>query len=121
MLRQKKLSENFISSLIQLSSGRILPKTLEDFFTLLEKELKRHYFTATSESNLLRIIKSQYDITFFVNETIKYPHHIEILVSIASNSNYLSDILVINPEFFYMLTDSSILESKLDQKSFRRS
>jgi glutamate-ammonia-ligase adenylyltransferase len=117
-LRLKKLSDNFISSLIQLSSGRILPKTLEDFFTLLEKESLKHYFTTRSESNLLRIIKSQYDISFFVNETIKYPHHIEILISIASNSNYLSDILVINPEFFYMLTDSSILESKLDQKSF---
>jgi glutamate-ammonia-ligase adenylyltransferase len=118
MLRQKKLSDNFISSLIQLSSGRVLPKTLENFFTLLEKESLKHYFTATSESNLLRIIKSFYDFTFFVNESIKYPHHIEILISIASNSNYLSDILVINPEFFYMLTDSSILESKLDQQSF---
>jgi len=118
MLRQKKLSENFISSLIQLSSGRILPKTLDDFFTLLEIESLKHYFTATSESNLLRIIKSQYDITFFVNETIKYPHHFEILISIASNSNYLSDILVINPEYLYMVVDSSMLESKLDQKTF---
>jgi glutamate-ammonia-ligase adenylyltransferase len=118
MLRQKKLSDNFISSLIQLSSGRILPKTLEDFFTLLEKESLKHFFTTTSESNLLRIIKSFYDFTFFVNESIKYPHHIEILISIASNSNYLSDILVINPEYFYILTDSSILDSKLDQKSF---
>ena len=41
-----------------------------------------------------------------------------MLVSISSNSNYLSDILVINPEFFYMMTDSSILSSKLDQKFF---
>jgi [glutamine synthetase] adenylyltransferase / [glutamine synthetase]-adenylyl-L-tyrosine phosphorylase len=118
MLRQKKLSDNFISSLIQLSSGRILPKTLEDFSTLLEKEITKHFFTSTSESNLLRIFKSFYDFTFFVNESISYPHHIEILISIASNSNYLSDILVINPEFFYMVTDSSILDSKLDQKSF---
>ena len=118
MLRQKKLSDNFISSLIQLSSGRILPKTLEDFFTLLEKEILKHYFTTTSESNLLRIIKSFYDFSFFVNESIKYPHHIEILISIASNSNYLSDILVINPEYFYMLTDSSFLSSKLDKKVF---
>ena len=118
MLRQKKLSNNFIGSLIQLSGGRLQSKTLDDFFALLEKEITRHYFTASSESNLLRIIKSQYDFTFFVNEIIKYPHHIEILVSISTNSNYLSDILVINPEFFYMMTDSSILSSKLDQKFF---
>ena len=118
MLRQKKLSNNFIGSLIKLSGGRLQSKTLDDFFALLEKEITRHYFTASSESNLLRIIKSQYDFTFFVNEIIKYPHHIEILVSISTNSNYLSDILVINPEFFYMMTDSSILSSKLDKEVF---
>jgi [glutamine synthetase] adenylyltransferase / [glutamine synthetase]-adenylyl-L-tyrosine phosphorylase len=117
-LRLKKLSDNFISSLIQLSSGRILPKTLEEFFTLLEKESLKYYFTTTSESNLLRIFKGFYDFTFFVNESIKYPHHIEILISIASNSNYLSDILVINPEYLYMVVDSSMLESKLDQTTF---
>ena len=86
MLRQKKLSNNFIDSLIQLSGGRILSNTFDDFFSILEKEITRHYFTASSESNLLRIIKSQYDFTFFVNEIIKYPHHIEILVSISSNT-----------------------------------
>ncbi len=118
MLREKNLSNNFINSLIQLSGGRILPKTLEDFFALLEKEITKQYFTATSESNLLRIIKSHYDFTFFVNESIKYPHNIEILVLIASNSNYLSDILVINPEYFYLAIDSLIMESSLDQRSF---
>jgi [glutamine synthetase] adenylyltransferase / [glutamine synthetase]-adenylyl-L-tyrosine phosphorylase len=118
MLREKNLSNNFIDSLIQLSGGRILPKTLEDFFALLEKEITKQYFTATSESNLLRIIKSHYDFTFFVNESIKYPHNIEILVLIASNNNYLSDILVINPEYFYLAIDSLIMESSLDQRSF---
>jgi glutamate-ammonia-ligase adenylyltransferase len=41
-----------------------------------------------------------------------------MLVSIASNSNYLSDILVINPEFFYRMTDSTVMNSKLDKKTF---
>jgi [glutamine synthetase] adenylyltransferase / [glutamine synthetase]-adenylyl-L-tyrosine phosphorylase len=118
MLRQKKLSNNFIGSLIQLSGGRVLSKTLDDFFSLLEKEITRLYFTASSESNLLRIIKSQYDFTFFVNQIINYPHHIAMLVSISANSNYLSDILVINPAFFYLITDSSILNSNLDKKIF---
>ncbi|NUM63589.1 MAG: hypothetical protein HUU44_15875, partial [Ignavibacteriaceae bacterium] len=49
---------------------------------------------------------------------LRYPHYAEMLVSIASNSNYLSDILVINPEFFYLVSDSSILNSKLDKKIF---
>jgi glutamine synthetase adenylyltransferase len=59
-----------------------------------------------------------FDKFFFLNECLRYPHHVEMLISIASNSNYLSDILVINPEYFYMMTDSSILSAKLDQKSF---
>jgi len=59
-----------------------------------------------------------FDKFFFLSECLRYPHYIEVLVSVASNSNYLSDILVINPEFFYMVTDSSILNSKLEQKSF---
>ena len=118
MFRQKILSDNFIGSLIELSGGRILSNTLDDFLSILEKEITIHYFTASSESNLLRIIKSQFDFTFFVNEIIKYPHHVEILISISNNSNYLTDILVINPEYFHMMTDSSILSSKLDQKYF---
>ena len=118
MLRQKKLSDNFISSLIQLEAAEGFTQNPDDFFTLLEKESLKHYFTTTSESNLLRIFKSFYDFTFFVNESITYPHHIEILISLASNSNYLSDILVINPEYFYMMTDSSILSSKPDKEIF---
>jgi glutamate-ammonia-ligase adenylyltransferase len=59
-----------------------------------------------------------FDKFFFLSECLRYPHYVEMLVSIASNSNYLSDILVINPEFFYMMADSSILSSKLDKKTF---
>jgi glutamate-ammonia-ligase adenylyltransferase len=41
-----------------------------------------------------------------------------MLVSFSSNSNYLSDILVINPEYFHLAIDTSILNSVLEQKSF---
>ena len=59
----------------------------------------------------LRIINGMFDKYFFLSECLRYPHYVEVLVCIASNSNYLSDILVINPEFFYLVTDSSILIS----------
>jgi len=118
MLRKKNLSNEFITSLIQLSSGRIQPKILDEYFSQLEKEINRHYFTVSSESNLLRIIKSQYDIIFFISESIKYPHYIEIQVCIASNSNYLSDILVISPEYFSWIVNPSTLKSKLESEKF---
>ena len=117
-MRLTKLTDDFINKLAGFSAGALPAQDFERLLKLFESEIKNHYFTHSSESNFLRIIKSFYDFTFFVNESISYPHHIEILISIASNSNYLSDILVINPEFFYMMTDSSILSSKLDQKTF---
>jgi len=118
MLRKKNLSVDFITGLIQLSSGRIQPKILDEYFSLVEKEINRHYFTDSSESNLLRIIKSQYDITFFISESIKYLHHIEILVTISSNSNYLCDILVISPEYYSWIVNPSSLKTKLDSEKF---
>ncbi len=120
ILRIKNLSNDFVSSLIQLSSGRIHSEALDNFISLVEKEISQHYFTPTSESNLLRIIKSRYDFTFFIEECVKYPHRVEILVTISSNSNYLSDILVISPEYFYQLIDSSYLNNKLNEKNFNR-
>jgi glutamate-ammonia-ligase adenylyltransferase len=117
-LRLKTLSNDFINKLAGFSAGALPPQDFEKLLKLFESEIKKHYFTHSSESNLLRIINGMFDKYFFLSECLRYPHYVEILVSIASNSNYLSDILVISPEFFYMMTDSSILNSKLDQIKF---
>ncbi|MDZ7624737.1 MAG: hypothetical protein U5J96_09880 [Ignavibacteriaceae bacterium] len=117
-MRLKTLSDDFINKLAGFSAGSLPPQDFERLIKLFSSEIKKHYFTHSSESNLLRIINGMFDKFFFLSECLRYPHYVEMLVSIASNSNYLSDILVINPEFFYMMTDSSILDSKLDQKSF---
>ncbi|MBE0572819.1 MAG: nucleotidyltransferase domain-containing protein [Ignavibacteriaceae bacterium] len=117
-MRLKTLSDDFINKLAGFSAGSLPPQDFERLVKLFSSEIKKHYFTHSSESNLLRITNGMFDKFFFLSECLRYPHYVEMLVSIASNSNYLSDILVINPEFFYMMTDSSILESKMDQKSF---
>ena len=120
MFRRKSLSKAFIAELIELSAGRILPKVLDEYISLIEKEINRHCFTETSENNLLRIIRSQYDFTLFINESINYPYHIEILISIVSNSNYLSDIVVMNPEYFSWIANPSTLKTKLNVKEFTK-
>lgn len=117
-MRLTKLTDDYINKLAGFSAGTLAPQDFERLIKLFSSEIKKHYFTHSSESNLLRIINGMFDKFFFLSECLHYPHHVEMLVSIASNSNYLSDILVINPEFFYMMTDSSILSSKLDQKYF---
>ncbi len=120
MFRRKSLSEAFITELIELSTGRILPKVLDEYISLLEKEINRQCFTDTSENNLLRIIRSQYDFTLFINESIKYPYRVEVLISIVSNSNYLTDIVVINPESFNWVVNPSTLKTKPSLKEFTK-
>ncbi|MBK7632656.1 MAG: hypothetical protein IPJ23_18595 [Ignavibacteriales bacterium] len=121
MFKQKFLSQDFIAKLIEKSAGRVSQSLLEELLSRIENEIKLHYFTKSSESNLLRIIQNQFDIAFFINECLKYPHQIEILVSLSNNSNYLTDILVRNPEYFHWIINPSILEQKLNEKYFRSS
>lgn len=121
MFRIKNLSEDFINKIIEQAAGKVQKNILEDFLSLLEKEISRHYFTRTSESNLLRIILHQFDIVFFINECIRYQHQIEILISIANNSNYLSDILVRNPEYFFWANTPSVINFVIDEKYYSES
>jgi glutamate-ammonia-ligase adenylyltransferase len=119
-LRIKNLSDKFINKLAELSAGKISSSVFEDLIELIELELKNHYFTRTSESNLIRIIEGMYDKIFFLTECVKYPHYIELLVLISSNSNYLTDILVINPEYFYWIVNPSTLNYKLEEDVFEK-
>ena len=114
-MRVEILSDEFIKKVLEIAAGSIPSANFEILLTLIENEIKQTYFTKTSEANLLRIINGMYDKTFFLNECIKYPHYVEILISVASNSNYLSDILVLNPEYFYLVVDPSRLSIKLDR------
>ncbi len=118
MYRQTNLSNDFIKKIIEQVTGRVPQNVLEDFLSLLEKEIKQHYFTNSSESNLLRIIQHQFDVAFFINECLKYPHQIEILFTIANNSNYLSDILVRNPEYFTWIINPSVMNQFIDEKYY---
>lgn len=121
MFRQKFLTKDFTTKIIEKAAGKVPQKSLEDFLSCIEKESHLHYFTKSSESNLLRIIQNQFDIAFFINECLKYSHQIEILISLSNNSNYLTDILVRNPEYFHWIINPSVLEQKLDEKYFRNS
>jgi len=117
-LRLKTLSDDFINKLASFSAGSLSSQDFDKLLKLFEAEIKKHYFTHSSESNLLRIINGMYDKYFFLSECLRYPHHIEILVSIASNSNYLSDILVINPEYFSFIVNPSLLTPEIEKEKF---
>jgi glutamine synthetase adenylyltransferase len=114
-LRLPKLSNDFVKKIAEISAGTLPSAAMENLLNLIETEIENHFFTHSSESNLLRIIQAMFDRISFLNVCVKYPHYIEVLVSISVNSNYLTDILVINPEYFYWMVNPSVLESRLEK------
>jgi len=112
--QNKKLSDEFINKLMNIAAGYLSPESFDKVISLFEYEISRKYFTYTSESNLLRIILGMFDKISFLNECLKYPHYIEILVTVSANSNYLTDILVRDPEYLYIIVNQSRLRSKLN-------
>ena len=110
-------SKDFIEKIITLTGGFFPQNEFEKLIFLFEKEANViNYFSYSAESNLLRIISASYDPVSLLNDCIKYPHHIEILISISANSNYLTDIVVMNPEFLYQVFDINYLELPLHKE-----
>jgi len=116
-----KLSNDFLINIIEISAGYFSPAQLDKFFLLVETEIRKYYFDRSAEASLLRIILGMYNKLSFLEECIKYPHYIEILVSISVNSNYLTDILVRDPEYFYWIVNPSNLKSKIIFDDFNNS
>jgi glutamate-ammonia-ligase adenylyltransferase len=119
-VRLTKVSGNLENELVTLAAGAITPDDFNKLILLFESELQRVYFTKSSEANLIRMIRGMLDKVFFINECIKYPHYVEILVTIASNSNFLSDILSVNSEFFYWIVNPASLENPIVKKEFKK-
>ncbi|MCX7797666.1 MAG: hypothetical protein N2249_03480 [Melioribacter sp.] len=107
--RRFSFSENFITKLIEYAQGLIPSDVFNRVINLMENEAQKYFFSQSSEANLLRIINSVYDKPTFIQELEKYPHHTEILIAIAASSNYLTDIVVRNPEYLYQVFDQEYL------------
>ena len=89
-MRKNNLSKDIIEKLAEISAGYLPENIFEKFLELIAAEIKGKYFTHSSEANLLRIILSMIDKASFISDCVKYPHYVEILISIAVNSNYLN-------------------------------
>ena len=112
-------SKDFYEQFIIINNGFIVPGKLDEIFELFQFEASKYYFNKTSEANLLRIINSLFDKISFLIDCLKYPHHAQILIAIAANSNYLTDIVVKNPEFLYQIFNSEFLSSKIKFRQFQ--
>jgi len=106
-------SENFVSKLIEFTEGLISSEIFDSALRIMELEASKYYFSPSSEANLLRIFNALYDKHTFFHELVKYPHHAEILIAIAASSNYLTDIVVRNPEYLYQIFDQGYLAQNI--------
>lgn len=114
--RKLKLSEDFIGKIAEISAGYLSPKSFDELISLIENEIVSKHFSDSSESNMLRIIMAMYDKISFFNDCLKYPHYVELLTAITGSSNYLTDILVRNPEYFYWIVNPTHLNSILNEE-----
>ena len=117
----QNLVEELTVELANVSAGYIPAESFDKIIQLFENEISGRFFTRDSLSNLLRIIMGMYDKISFLNECLQYPHYVEIIISISVNSNYLTDILVRNPEYFYLIVNPSALKIKLSEEKFNES
>ncbi|MHB8853474.1 MAG: [protein-PII] uridylyltransferase family protein [Ignavibacteriaceae bacterium] len=115
-----KLSEEFVEKLAAQTAGYLSTGDFEKIMSLVEEKITSYYFSFSSESNLLRIISSLYDKVTFLLECLKYPNYIDTLLAISVNSNYLTDIIVRNPEYFYRILNPANLNSKLKETLFAK-
>jgi glutamate-ammonia-ligase adenylyltransferase len=112
---EKNKLEDLNKHIIEQTKGFFKPEELDEFFSLIEKESKKKKFTNSSFVNFERIIKSVFDLRAFVADALKYPHYIEIIATVAHNSNYLTDILVRTPSLIYQILTPSFLLPKITE------
>lgn len=120
IMNSTHFSTQFIGEISRTTAGFLSPEELDKLFSLLENEASIHYFSQSSEVNLLRILNALYDKVSFLQDCIKYPRYASILVSVAFNSNFLTDVIVRNPEYLYWIINTETLKNIPDEKGYRK-
>lgn len=114
--KKEKLFKEFVDFLISNTAGYISAKEIDKAISIFENQIKINNYYESSYANLLRIFNSIYDKSSFIKESIVYQHYSKIICSIAANSNYLTDIIVRNPENLYLILNPSRLENNLTKE-----
>ncbi len=116
-----QFSQDFIKEIINLTGGYFTPEVFENIIEVLQKEAnRRFFFTKASESNLLRIIYSSFDKISLLADLLKYPHQVEILIAVSANSNYLTDVIVRNPEYLYLIFNDEFIKQKFQIAEYQK-
>ncbi|MFH0734600.1 MAG: hypothetical protein V1773_10220 [bacterium] len=115
-IEKKELSPDIIAKLIEFSNGCLTATEMDLIISLLNNYFAKVNFSSVAENNFLRIITSLFDKISFLRSSITYNHYFEYIILISANSNYLTDIIVRNPEYLYLLYNSDFLNKKITVK-----
>lgn len=100
------IPENFVKNLFEITAGYLPAADFEELITAISSSVKSSLFDQSSQANLLRIIQSSHDKLYFLRDLIAYELNRDAVITIAQNSNFFTDILVRNPEYFYYAINS---------------
>ncbi len=110
------LSEDFRNQVAELCAGYIPLERADILLERISSSGRKYHFNTGSENNFLRIMRSVFNRTSFLNDLLNYDHHLEVIIGITANSNFLTDIVVRNPGLLYRAFDPGLLETRLDQQ-----
>lgn len=111
--KKQIFSDHFVSRTADLLKDYVEPAKIDKFIFLLNEKAVQNYFSPSVEYNLLRLLETNYDRIGFVFDSFRYPHYSDILVSIAASSNFLTEIVVKNPEYLYLVLQPEKLKNEL--------
>jgi glutamate-ammonia-ligase adenylyltransferase len=115
---KNKISDELISKLYEITSGFFSQNDFKRLVNEINKIIESNHFTHTAEANFLRLINGIFDKISFLKDCLRYPHYLQIIISISSHSNYLTDILVRNPELLYSLIERVFIDHHLEKDKF---
>lgn len=95
------IPEKFAKNLFEITAGYLSTEDFEKLITALGASAKNYLFDESCQANLIRIIQSSHDKSYFLHDLNTYELNRDAIISISQNSNFFTDILVRNPEYFY--------------------
>lgn len=113
------ISDTVVKTIAGFAVGYLSKDELDRLLSDWETEAAQICFTQSSENNLLRMLDSLFDKVYFLKDCLAHPHYSKAFLRVASFSNYLTDIVVRNPEFLYWALSSESLERNLDGQKFK--
>ncbi|MDP3150262.1 MAG: hypothetical protein Q8N83_14165 [Ignavibacteria bacterium] len=113
------ISDTVVKTVAGFAVGYLSREELDKLLSDWETEAAQICFTASSENNLLRMLNSLFDKVYFLKDCLAHPHYSKAFLRIASFSNYLTDIVVRNPEYLYWALSSESLDSNLNLQKFQ--